>query len=41
VLVSEPVVAMTSVAGVRFAGMGAIELPGLTSPIRRFQARRS
>jgi class 3 adenylate cyclase len=41
VLVSEPVVAMTSVAGVRFAGMGAIELPGLTSPIRLFQARRS
>ena len=41
VLVSEPVVAMTSVAGVRFAGMGAIELPGLTSPIRDFQARRS
>jgi hypothetical protein len=41
VLVSEPVVAMTSVAGVRFAGMAAIELPGLTSPIRRFQARRS
>jgi adenylate cyclase len=41
VLVSEPVVAMTSVAGVRFDGMGAIELPGLTSPIRLFEARRS
>jgi adenylate cyclase len=41
VLVSEPVVAMTSVAGVRFDAMGPIELPGLTSPIRLFQARRS
>ena len=41
VLVSEPVVAMTSVAGVRFDGMGPIELPGLTSPIRLFEARRS
>jgi len=41
VLVSEPVAAMTSVAGVRFAGLGAIELPGLTSPIRLFEARRS
>jgi adenylate cyclase len=41
VLVSEPVVAMTSVPGVRFDGMGAIELPGLTSPIRLFEARRS
>jgi adenylate cyclase len=41
VLVSEPVVAMTSVAGVRFDGLGAIELPGLTSPIRLFEARRS
>jgi adenylate cyclase len=41
VLVSEPVAAMTSVAGVRFDGLGAIELPGLTSPIRLFEARRS
>jgi adenylate cyclase len=41
VLVSEPVVAMTTVAGVRFDGLGAIELPGLTSPIRLFEARRS
>jgi adenylate cyclase len=41
VLVSEPVVAMTSVAGVRFDGLGAIELPGLTGPIRLFEARRS
>jgi adenylate cyclase len=41
VLVSEPVVAMTSVAGVRFAGLGAIELPGLRSPIDLFEARRS
>jgi adenylate cyclase len=41
VLVSEPVAAMTSVPGVRFAGMGPIELPGLTSPIRLFEARRS
>jgi adenylate cyclase len=41
VLVSEPVVAMTSVAGVRFDGLGAIELPGLRSPIRLFEARRS
>jgi adenylate cyclase len=40
VLVSEPVVAVTSVAGVRFAGLGAIELPGLTSPIRLFEALR-
>jgi adenylate cyclase len=41
VLVSEPVVAMTSVAGVRFDGLGAIELPGLRSPIDLFEARRS
>jgi adenylate cyclase len=41
VLVSEPVVAMTSVAGVRFDGLGAIELPGLRNPIRLFEARRS
>jgi adenylate cyclase len=40
VLVSEPV-AMTSVAGVRFDGLGAIELPGLRSPIDLFEARRS
>jgi hypothetical protein len=26
---------------VRFDGLGAIELPGLTSPIRLFEARRS
>jgi adenylate cyclase len=41
VLVSEPVVAMTSVAGVRFDGMGAIALPGLRSPVDLFEARRS
>ena len=41
VLVSEPVVAMTSVAGVRFDGMGAIALPGLRSPVNLFEARRS
>jgi adenylate cyclase len=41
VLVSEPVVAMTSVPGVRFDGLGTIELPGLTRPIRLFEARRS
>jgi adenylate cyclase len=41
VLVSGPVVAMTSVPGVRFAGIGAIELPGLRSPIQLFEARRS
>jgi adenylate cyclase len=40
VLVSEPVVEMTSVPGVRFDGMGAIELTGLTSPINLFQAHR-
>ena len=40
VLVSEPV-ATTSVPGVRFDGLGPIELPGLTSPIRLFEARRS
>ncbi len=40
VLVSEPVVEMTSVPGVRFDGMGPIELPGLTRPIRLFEARR-
>jgi adenylate cyclase len=40
VLVSEPVAAMTSVPGVRFDGIGAIELPGLTSPIQLFEARR-
>jgi adenylate cyclase len=41
VLVSEPVAALTSVAGVRFDEMGAIELPGLTSPVHLFEARRS
>jgi adenylate cyclase len=41
VLVSEPVVAMTSVAGVRFDGLGAVELPGLRSRINLFEARRS
>jgi class 3 adenylate cyclase len=41
VLVSEPVGAMTSVAGVRFAALGPTQLPGLTSPIRLFEARRS
>ena len=41
VLVSEPVVAMTSVPGVRFDGLGPTELPGLTSPIHLFEARRS
>jgi adenylate cyclase len=40
VLVSEPVAATTSVPGVRFDGMGAIELPGLRSPIQLFEARR-
>jgi adenylate cyclase len=40
VLVSEPVVAMTSVAGVRFDGIGAIALPGLRSPVNLFEARR-
>src|SRR5512132_261495 len=39
VLVSEPVVAMTSVAGVRFDGMGAIALPGLRSPVNLFESR--
>jgi adenylate cyclase len=41
VLVSEPVVAMTSVAGVRFDAIGAVALPGLRSPVNLFQARRS
>jgi adenylate cyclase len=41
VLVSEPVVAMTSVPGVRFDGLGLIELPGLTRPIQLFEVRRS
>jgi adenylate cyclase len=40
VLVSEPVVAMTSVAGVRFDAIGAVALPGLRRPIHLFQARR-
>jgi adenylate cyclase len=40
VLVSEPV-ATTSVPGVRFDGLGPIELPGLASPIQLFEARRS
>jgi hypothetical protein len=31
---------MTSVPGVRVAGIGAIELPGLTGPIQLFDARR-
>jgi hypothetical protein len=34
------VAATTSVPGVRFDGMGAIELPGLRSPIQLFEARR-
>jgi hypothetical protein len=33
--------AMTSVPGVRVDGIGPIELPGLTSPIQLFEARRS
>jgi class 3 adenylate cyclase len=41
VLVSEPVAAMTSVPGVRFAALGPIALPGLTSPVQLFEARRS
>jgi adenylate cyclase len=41
VLVSEPVAAMTSVAGVRFDGVGAIALPGLRGPVSLFEARRS
>jgi adenylate cyclase len=41
VLVSEPVVEMTSIPGVRFEGLGPIALPGLTSQIRLFEARRS
>jgi adenylate cyclase len=40
VLVSEPVMAMTSVPGVRFDGLGPIELPGLTSRINLFEAHR-
>jgi hypothetical protein len=32
---------MTSAPGVRFDELGPIELPGLTSPIRLFEARRS
>lgn len=40
VLVSEPVAARTSVPGVRFDGMGAIELAGLRRPIQLFEARR-
>ena len=40
VLVSEPVAVTTSVPGVRFDGMGAIELPGMRRPIQLFEARR-
>jgi hypothetical protein len=32
--------AMTSVPGVRFDGLGPIELPGLTSRINLFEAHR-
>jgi class 3 adenylate cyclase len=39
--VSEPVVAMATVAGVRFDALGPIELPGLRGPIQLFEARRS
>jgi adenylate cyclase len=41
VLVSEPVMAMASVAGVRFDAVGPIALPGLRNPVNLFEARRS
>ena len=40
VLVSEPVVEKASVPGVRFVGIGAIELQGLKAPVDLFEARR-
>jgi adenylate cyclase len=41
VLVSQPVAELTSVPGVRFDRMGPIELPGLSSPVQLFEARRA
>ena len=40
VLVSEPVVELTSVRGVMFVGIGPIELQGLKGPVDLFEARR-
>lgn len=40
VLVTEPVVEKASVPGVRFVGIGAIELQGLKAPVDLFEARR-
>jgi adenylate cyclase len=41
VLVSEPVVELTSVQGVTFVGIGSIELKGLKGPVDLFEARRA
>jgi adenylate cyclase len=40
VLVSEPVVEMTSIRGVTFVGIGPVELKGLRGPVDLFEARR-
>ena len=40
VLVSEPVVELTSVRRVMFVGIGPIELQGLKGPVDLFEARR-
>jgi adenylate cyclase len=40
VLVSERVAETTSVASVRFVGIGPTDLPGLPSPVNLFEARR-